>query len=453
MLTLVRKLGTEKDVSIVKRLLEHHDADVRISARVTIIELGDPEGPDVIRNFLRSFHTKEKYKVIEMIGTYKMADMVPDLISAIPRWTLFKFQYEKNETIITALGKIGNPSQCSIGMSNDIRFKKPRTNRKVISNINAAVTNMRLYSTKHPKINRYLEDAYGELYRLSLDKSLTTIMLIDDQMVVDNVPLKNRGSRGDQFARILKENAIEHITFKSGVSKQDFYFLVKQLANPEGETIKSSEYLKLGKVELRVDEKTVTQEDITLSDDEKEHLLALRSVRDDKLGEIRIMCSQISERKSIDIQAVDELIKAFIRGFSYGINPIHMLAKLKSVDEYTFTHVVNVCILTMSQAESLGFKGEQLYEIGIAAVLHDSGKLFIPDEILNKPGRLTDNERSIIETHTVKGAQYILIEKYFKIGSPRALEHHIKYDGTGYPNISKMGPISLVKSIAIAILF
>lgn len=110
MLTLVRELGTEKDVSIVKRLLEHHDADVRISALVTIIELGNPEGPDVIRNFLRSLHTKDKYKVIEMIGTYKMADMVPDLISAIPRWTLFKFQYEKNETIITALGKIGNPS-------------------------------------------------------------------------------------------------------------------------------------------------------------------------------------------------------------------------------------------------------------------------------------------------------------------------------------------------------
>jgi len=331
----------------------------------------------------------------------------------------------------------------------------PEQIEKVISNINAAVTNMRLYSTKHPKINRYLEDAYGELYRLFLDKPITTIMLIDDQMVVDNVPLKNRGSRGDQFARILKENAIEYITFKSGISKQDFYFLVKQLANPEGETIKSSEYLKLGKVELRVDEKTVTQEDITLSDDEKEHLLALSSVRDDKLGEIRIMCSQISKRKSIDIQVVDELIKAFIRGFSYGINPIHMLAKLKSVDEYTFTHVVNVCILTMSQAESLGFKGEQLYEIGIAAVLHDSGKLFIPDEILNKPGRLTDNERSIIETHTVKGAQYILgLKNISKLAVLGALEHHIKYDGTGYPNISKKWKPNIVSQmIAIADVF
>jgi hypothetical protein len=106
----VHKLGTEKDVSTVKRLLEHHDADVRITALATIIELGSSEEPDVIRSFFKSSHTKDKYKVIEMIGTYKIVDMVPDLISAIPRWTLFKFQYEINETIITTLGKIGDPS-------------------------------------------------------------------------------------------------------------------------------------------------------------------------------------------------------------------------------------------------------------------------------------------------------------------------------------------------------
>jgi HD-GYP domain-containing protein (c-di-GMP phosphodiesterase class II) len=274
-------------------------------------------------------------------------------------------------------------------------------------------------------------------------------------MVIDNVPLKTNNSRVNQFARILRENAIEHITFNSGISKQDFYLFVKQLANPEGEAIKSSEYLKLGKVELRVDEKAIEQEDITLSDDEKEHLLALSSVRDDKLSEIRMMYSQISKRKAIDISAVDELIKAFIRGFSYGINPIHMLAKLKSVDEYTFTHVVNVCILTMNQAESLGFKGEQLYQIGIASVLHDSGKLFIPNEILNKPGRLTDDERSIIETHTLKGAQYILgLKNIPKLAVLGSLEHHINYDGTGYPNISKKWRPNIVSQmIAIADVF
>jgi HD-GYP domain-containing protein (c-di-GMP phosphodiesterase class II) len=326
---------------------------------------------------------------------------------------------------------------------------------KVISNINAAVTNIRLYSTKHPQADRFLEDAYGELAKLFLDKPLTNIMLIDDQIVVDNLPLKTHSSRTNQFARILKENAIEHVTFKSGLSKQDFSLFVKQLADSEEKIIKSSEYLKLGKIELCVDEKTTEQEDATLSGDDKKHLLVLGAVRDHKLDEIRMMYSHISNGKAIDIRAVDELIKAFIRGFSYGINPIRMLAKLKSVDEYTFTHVVNVCVLTMAQAESLGFKGDQLYQIGIASVLHDSGKMFIPDEILNKPGRLTDDERSIVETHSIKGAQYILglkdIPRLAVLGS---LEHHIKYDGTGYPNISKKWRPNVVSQmIAIADVF
>jgi HD-GYP domain-containing protein (c-di-GMP phosphodiesterase class II) len=334
-------------------------------------------------------------------------------------------------------------------------INNPKNIGKVISNINAAVTNIRLYSTKHPQADRFLEDAYGELTKLFLDKPLTNIMLIDDQIVVDNLPLKTHSSRTDQFARILKENAIEHVTFKSGLSKQDFSLFVKQLADSEEKILKSSEYLKLGKVELRVDEKTTEQEDTTLSGDDKKHLLALGAVRDHKLDEIRMMYSHISNGKAIDIRVVDELIKAFIRGFSYGINPIRMLAKLKSVDEYTFTHVVNVCVLTMAQAESLGFKGDQLYQIGIASVLHDSGKMFIPGEILNKPGRLTDNERSIIETHSIKGAQYILglkdIPKLAVLGS---LEHHIKFDGTGYPNISKKWRPNIVSQmIAIADVF
>ena len=146
---------------------------------------------------------------------------------------------------------------------------------KLISNINAAVTNIRLYSTKHPQANRYLEDAYGDLSRYLLDKPQTTIMLIDDQLVVDNAPLKTNGSRVDQFARILRENDIEHITFKSGLSKQNFYLLVKRLANPDGEVIKSSEFLRLGSVKLHVDEKSVGKEVMDLSEDEKELIDAL----------------------------------------------------------------------------------------------------------------------------------------------------------------------------------
>jgi HD-GYP domain-containing protein (c-di-GMP phosphodiesterase class II) len=161
------------------------------------------------------------------------------------------------------------------------------------------------------------------------------------------------------------------------------------------------------------------------------------------------------KQQQIDLRGVDDLLKAFIKGFSEGINPITLLASLKSSDEYTFTHVVNVCILTMSQAETLGFTGEHLYQIGIASVLHDVGKLYVPDGIINKPGKLTSKEREIIETHTTQGAKYIIgIGNMPKLAVLGALEHHIKFDGSGYPTIKGGWEPNIVSQmIAIADVF
>jgi HD-GYP domain-containing protein (c-di-GMP phosphodiesterase class II) len=90
----------------------------------------------------------------------------------------------------------------------------------------------------------------------------------------------------------------------------------------------------------------------------------------------------------------------------------------------------------MSQAENLGFRGDHLHDIGVASLLHDVGKIFVPEEILNKPGALTPEERRTIETHTVKGARYLMgIEEIPKLAVLAALEHHQKYDGNGYPSI------------------
>jgi HD-GYP domain-containing protein (c-di-GMP phosphodiesterase class II) len=87
--------------------------------------------------------------------------------------------------------------------------------------------------------------------------------------------------------------------------------------------------------------------------------------------------------------------------------------------------------------------------------MHDAGKLFIPEEILNKPGKLSNEERAVIETHTTKGARYILgLENIPRIAVLGALEHHIKYDGTGYPSIKgKWNPNIVSQMIAIADVF
>jgi putative nucleotidyltransferase with HDIG domain len=110
------------------------------------------------------------------------------------------------------------------------------------------------------------------------------------------------------------------------------------------------------------------------------------------------------------------------------------LTALKSYDNYTFTHMVNVSILTMGQARGLGVEGSLLREFGLAALMHDIGKVKTPTEILNKPEKLTDQEFDILKRHTVDGAEILRKTPEMPALAPVvAFEHHLRADGTGYP--------------------
>jgi putative nucleotidyltransferase with HDIG domain len=121
-----------------------------------------------------------------------------------------------------------------------------------------------------------------------------------------------------------------------------------------------------------------------------------------------------------------------------------ILAALRNTDEYTFTHSTNVCILNLAQARALGIEGQQLQEIGIAAMLHDIGKMFIPEEILAKPEKLTVEEMELMKEHPVKGAKFLLKQQ----GVPHlavvtAYEHHMRCDLGGYPTVTSGWQLNL----------
>jgi putative nucleotidyltransferase with HDIG domain len=111
------------------------------------------------------------------------------------------------------------------------------------------------------------------------------------------------------------------------------------------------------------------------------------------------------------------------------------LTTLKNYDNYTFTHMVNVSILTMGQARGLGIDGPLLREFGLAALMHDIGKVRTPLEILNKPDKLTDDEFTIIKRHPFDGAQILRKTPDIPTLVPVvAFEHHLRLDGSGYPH-------------------
>lgn len=107
---------------------------------------------------------------------------------------------------------------------------------------------------------------------------------------------------------------------------------------------------------------------------------------------------------------------------------------LKVSDEYTFKHSVDVATMSMIIAKKHGFSDKEIYEIGIAGLLHDIGKTQIPPEILNKPARLTPEEFTVMKQHSLY-AYNILKEKENLSDAIRlgVLQHHEKINGTGYP--------------------
>ncbi|GGM20889.1 HD-GYP domain-containing protein [Pseudomonas asuensis] len=129
-------------------------------------------------------------------------------------------------------------------------------------------------------------------------------------------------------------------------------------------------------------------------------------------------------------------------------NALISLARLKTSDEYTYLHSVAVSALMIAVARTLGLDEATARQAGLAGLLHDVGKMSMPLDVLNKPGKLTDEEFEIMRGHPRAGEQILRAWQADEIAIDVCLHHHEKYDGNGYPDRLLGEQISLMSRIA-----
>lgn len=148
--------------------------------------------------------------------------------------------------------------------------------------------------------------------------------------------------------------------------------------------------------------------------------------------------------KAVDTSSAKMLVEDISSSLSRHPGALISLARLKTADDYTYMHSVAVCALMVALAKQLKLDEAQTRSAGIAGLLHDLGKALIPIEVLNKPGKLTDDEFAIIKTHPNAGHELLLNSTGADaVALDVVLHHHEKVDGSGYPKSLSNSGISL----------
>ena len=148
---------------------------------------------------------------------------------------------------------------------------------------------------------------------------------------------------------------------------------------------------------------------------------------------------------ALDTSECRPLVNDIVDSVDRNADALISLCRLKIADEYTYMHSVSVCALMVSLGRQLGLDDASCREAGMAGLLHDLGKAAMPQDILNKPGKLTDEEFTIIKSHPVKGHELLIANG---VDSERVLDvcrhHHERMDGKGYPDALAPENISLI---------
>jgi HD-GYP domain-containing protein (c-di-GMP phosphodiesterase class II) len=330
---------------------------------------------------------------------------------------------------------------------------------QILSHLRIIVNNVRLYSLDHYQVEVQVGQVFKEFISAFSVRPEITLLVIENDLIINNKAIPaQRQKNFSLFVKILQEKEVGFVTFSKGMKKSELRLFLEHLAAPDEETVPSfsSPCIQVGRVGLKKRSRTAARrgsgsekdgvstglrhganqaKDKYRDEEIKEALSTLNSMATDRLDIIKEYYDKMKRSRHCDTRDVEDVISVFVQCFSKNMNPLALMSTMKEADEYTFTHVVNVCILTLAQAAGLGFSGDNLLQIGIAASLHDVGKIFLPAEILNKPGKLSPSEREAIKMHPAKGASYIFsLKNISRLAILGALEHHIRYDGGGYPD-------------------
>jgi putative nucleotidyltransferase with HDIG domain len=293
-----------------------------------------------------------------------------------------------------------------------------------------AVKAVHLYTPEHPLVRRALDQLAESLERLLVEETELVMGIVDGQLVVDGQPVLGGPGTAETLER-LAAGGVERLAVLRGVTAEELARFVRRLPvagthrapDDDGPGVEGTDHIRVSRLRVRKRAEGLGA-----------NVHAAREVYRDAVARAEQLWHQAAAEGAPDPALAKEVVDGLAHLMQQNRRGLVALTALCQYDNYTFTHMVNVGVLTMAQARSVGIEGATLRQFGLAGLMHDLGKIRTPREILAKPDKLSDDEFAIMKRHPVDGAEILRRQiEMPPLAAVVAFEHHLRIDGTGYP--------------------
>ncbi len=330
--------------------------------------------------------------------------------------------------------------------------------REIFKRLVAVENNVVIYPPNHPALIEPAAEICELLEPLFVDRQRVSFSIVNSEIYVEKHLLREESIRHSDFIRLLMDRGVNNLLFDPGVTPESitmFFSFVNVKGEPEGgpgslkSLIRRAGVVGIGFEELVAFDLT---EDVYELKSEPQGVSAAHASYDGALECMETMSHDILSNRGIDIAALNVVISSLMGDFLNKKDAIIGLMSIKNYNEHLFHHSVNVALTCLLIANSLNLTEEMVRTVGVSGLLHDIGKLQVPKDILDKPGKLTDDEWAILKQHPIEGAKELT--KYDSLGELpvlAALEHHTGCDHSGYPVLRRKSvPHAISRIISIA---
>ena len=301
-----------------------------------------------------------------------------------------------------------------------------------LTSLAQVVSTMGLYKPGHPARERAVDAVHDQLSRLKEEHERPAFTFLGSEIVFDNRPLSEL-RRWDWGGR-LSRAGVQRIEIPGEPGREEVELFLEEIyALLMGEPVDTSEA-------RQTQERAILYGAVDVpgggsSRDGKEILTAtIDYTMEEETQGVEYLHEELRDHKKLHLVEAEAVVRSLTVAMHGDQAFLIPLLRIKRFDQYTTTHALNVSVLAMALAEFIGLGPKEVRSFGISGLLHDLGKITIPDEILNKPGKLTDSEREVMNSHTTEGARLILeSEEHLDLPAVVAYEHHVKLNGGGYP--------------------